>query len=64
MRLGWIPVVGALALTSFALLRPAPPVEGRVVDYRFTDAPVNAMGIKSLAELRGKPVLVDFWGTR
>jgi hypothetical protein len=56
--------VGALALTSFALLRPAPPAEGSVVDYRFSTAPVNAMGIKSLADLRGKPVLVDFWGTR
>ena len=64
MRLAWIPVVGALALTSFALLRPAPPAEGSVVDYHFSTAPVNAMGIKSLAELRGKPVLVDFWGTR
>jgi hypothetical protein len=64
MRLGWIPVVGALALTSFALLRPAPPAEGSVVDYRFSTAPVNAMGSKSLADLRGKPVLVDFWGTR
>lgn len=64
MRLGLIPVVGALALTSFALLRPAPPAEGSVIDYRFTNAPVNAMGVRNLAELRGKPVLVDFWGTR
>jgi hypothetical protein len=25
---------------------------------------VNGMGLKSLDDLRGKPVLVDFWGTR
>jgi len=62
MRFGWIPVVGALALTSFALLRPAAPAVGSVVDYRFSSPPVSAMGITSLAELRGKPVLVDFLG--
>ena len=32
--------------------------------YRFQKAPVNSMGVKSMAELRGKPVLIDFWGTR
>ena len=37
---------------------------GDEVDYTFRSAPVNAMGIKGLDELRGKPVLVEFWGTR
>jgi hypothetical protein len=32
--------------------------------YRFQKPPVNSMGVKSMAELRGKPVLIDFWGTR
>lgn len=52
-----------LALTGLALLQPA-AAEGAKVDYRFSTAPVNAAGVKSLAELRGKPVLIDFWGTR
>lgn len=33
-------------------------------DHTFREAPVNAMGVKSLGDLRGRPVLVDFWGTR
>ena len=37
---------------------------GDEVNYAFRSAPVNAMGIKGLDELRGKPVLVEFWGTR
>ncbi|MFT5735462.1 MAG: hypothetical protein ACJA2W_003611 [Planctomycetota bacterium] len=32
--------------------------------YSFRSAPTNSMGIKSLAELKGKPVLIEFWGTR
>ena len=69
MKLLLVPVVAAsLALSGLALLRsaaPAVPTEsGAKVDYRFSTAPVNALGLKSLAELRGKPILVDFWGTR
>jgi hypothetical protein len=65
MKLLLVPcVVASLALSGLALLRPAAPAEGAKVDYRFSTAPVNALGLKSLAELRGKPVLVDFWGTR
>ena len=33
-------------------------------DYSFSKAPVNSLGVQSLADLRGKPVLIDFWGTR
>jgi len=32
--------------------------------YQFHEAPTNSLGIKSLDELKGKPVLVEFWGTR
>lgn len=52
-----------LALTGLALFQPA-SAGGAKVDYRFSTPPVNAAGITSLAELRGKPVLIDFWGTR
>jgi hypothetical protein len=37
---------------------------GDTPEYKFRKAPVNALGVTSLADLRGKPVLVDFWGTR
>ena len=32
--------------------------------YSFRNAPMNSMGVKSLEDLQGKPVLVEFWGTR
>ena len=35
---------------------------GSTPSYTFREAPVNAMGTQSLEALRGKPVLVEFWG--
>ena len=37
---------------------------GSQAAYEFREAPINAMGVKSLAALNGKPVLVEFWGTK
>jgi len=57
----------SLAFAAFALVAAAPTTHagvGDTVDYKFRQAPVNALGIASFADLRGKPVLVDFWGTR
>ncbi|MBL8861316.1 MAG: hypothetical protein JNK02_04815 [Planctomycetes bacterium] len=57
----------SLALLTVATLALAPRAAAGVGDtpsYTFRQPPVNAMGVKSLEDLRGKPVLVDFWGTR
>ena len=32
--------------------------------YTFQAPPVNSLGVKAMADLLGKPVLIDFWGTR
>lgn len=32
--------------------------------YTFHTPPANSLGVRSLADLHGKPVLIDFWGTR
>ncbi|MEZ6014730.1 MAG: TlpA disulfide reductase family protein [Planctomycetota bacterium] len=37
---------------------------GQTPAYTFRSEGVNQGGLKSLAELRGKPVLVDFWGVK
>jgi hypothetical protein len=37
---------------------------GDVAEHVFSTPPVNAMGVTKLSDLRGKPVLIDFWGTR
>jgi hypothetical protein len=49
---------------SFALLASAFGAAGDGKNYSFQTPPANAMGTRSLADLRGKPVLIDFWGTR
>ncbi len=35
---------------------------GELVDYSFQSAPIGALGASSMTDLRGKPVLIDFWG--
>lgn len=37
---------------------------GDVPQYTWRTPLVNGMGVTSLEDLRGKPVLLDFWGTR
>jgi hypothetical protein len=40
----------------------ARPEPGSPVDYSFREPPLNSLGIKSMSELRGKPIVIDFWG--
>ena len=61
--LGAVGLLAALTL-SFA---PAPGGSagvGTAVAHEFRAPLANGMGVRSLADLRGKPVLVEFWGTR
>jgi len=59
-----------LTMAAAAMLCSAPvataqgTVEvGSKTSYSFNKAPLNGMGVKSLKDLRGKPVLIEFWGT-
>ncbi len=63
--------IGALfALSSASVPSASPavieggPEVGSVIDFKFSTPPLNSDGMKSLAELRGRPVLIEFWGTR
>jgi len=58
--IGWLAVL-PIALASAGVSKAN---AGDSRSYRFQKPPVNSMGLKSMAELRGKPVLIDFWGTR
>jgi hypothetical protein len=53
----WI-VAGAVWTASSAPV--AAPITG--AEYKFREAPLNSLGLNSLADLRGKPVVIDFWG--
>jgi len=52
-----------LVLTGAAgIALDTPQTGGAATGHQFREAPLNAMGVKSLEELRGKPVVIDFWG--
>ena len=53
----WI-VAGAAWTASSA--PAAAPITG--AEYKFREPPLNSLGLKSLGDLRGKPVVIDFWG--
>lgn len=55
-------VFAGLALASFS--SSAPLGDDGTVRYKFQKPPVNSMGVASFDDWRGKPVLIDFWGTR
>ena len=38
--------------------------DGDRPEYTFREVPFNGRGVTSLNDLRGKPILIDFWGTR
>lgn len=40
------------------------PAIGDVVNYKFRTPPMNANGATELADFRGRPLLIEFWGTR
>jgi hypothetical protein len=53
--LAWLP--SATASSSSASSSADNPV-----DYSFREAPMNSMGVKGLYDLRGKPIVIEFWG--
>ncbi len=40
------------------------PEVGDIVDHKFGTPPMNSGGLSSLADFRGRPLLIEFWGTR
>jgi hypothetical protein len=62
------PFLGLATLAAVLLCSAAPlataPADGEAFGYKFRTAPVDSMGVQGLPDLRGKPVLIDFWGTR
>ncbi len=54
----------ALALLGSVTWAAAARSAGGNRPYSFRTPPVNSLGVTSMADLLGKPVLIDFWGTR
>lgn len=36
---------------------------GDTKSYSWREAPINSQGVRSLADLRGRPAVFEFWGT-
>lgn len=54
----------ALPLIAANFAQESKISEGSEPSYSFREAPMNAMGVMSLEAMRGKPVLIEFWGTK
>jgi hypothetical protein len=57
---------GPLVLLTWIASAAAPGAirVGDVASHAWRTPLVYGMGVKSIEDLRGKPVLFDFWGTR
>ncbi len=56
-------LLAAAALLPLLAASPA-TLEDTAVSYTFRSPVVNGMGLEKLEDLRGKPVFIEFWGTR
>jgi len=61
------PMLLAAALAGVALCAAAPAPDkakvGKTPKFKFEMPVDNGLGITSLESLRGKPALIEFWGT-
>ena len=67
MKRAWIGAgaVGLALAVGLSAPAAAEGVEvGERIDYQFRRSLVNGRGAKSMEDFRGRPVLVEFWGTR
>ncbi len=64
----WTLPSALLATLAVAVGMAAPATQGvsvgERVTYTFRDPVLNSMGVTKLEDMRGKPVVVEFWGTR
>jgi hypothetical protein len=63
MRFVWIASATA-AVAAVALAQEQSVVKvGDTPKYAFSNPMVNGLGVKSLADFQGRPLMVEFWGT-
>ncbi len=57
-----LPTVAAIICAASPVVAQVQP--GDVIDYEFQSVPFNSLGVNNISDFRGKPVFVEFWGTR
>ena len=57
--------ISAVLALAFSAIPAAPAgvKVGDIVNYKFREPGLNAGGVQSMQDLRGTPVLIEFWGT-
>ena len=58
------PFAFVAALTAVSAAAPLGGETKPARAFSFREPPLNSLGVKSMEELRGKPVVIDFWGQR
>jgi hypothetical protein len=61
MRTLLLPAIGLLASASLPCQQAA---ESQPAEYQFNSRSLHLDGISRLSDLRGRPVLIEFWGRR
>lgn len=57
-------ILAGLSLATLAMAQGPETVEvGSKPTYKFQKSIQNGAGVESLADLAGKPVMIEFWGT-
>jgi cytochrome oxidase Cu insertion factor (SCO1/SenC/PrrC family) len=59
-----VALMAAPAATALTSQETGTKSAGERAEYSFRVPLDNGRGVMSLEDLRGKPVLIDFWGTR
>ena len=54
----------SLALGLLTALASSQVEVGDTPEYSFRKPPLNSLGLSNLDDLQGRPLLVEFWGTR
>jgi hypothetical protein len=62
MRMPLTPLALSLALVATSAAQEKISV-GDKPSYEFKSSLYNGCGVKSLADLRGAPTIIEFWGT-
>ena len=57
-------LAGLFALALLVVPAAIATTAGEKADYKFNAPLDNGRGVTSMADFLGKPVLIDFWGTR
>jgi hypothetical protein len=64
LKLGSCAIVAGALLSMTSATTPGGVSVGEEVSHDFRTPLLNGMGTNALSDLNGKPVLIEFWGTR